>query len=66
MTPDEMREYLSRKIIKQRADMTTAQRYVDGDQPMGWIDPEIARNLKGRIGPLNRLKRLTLLVDSLG
>jgi hypothetical protein len=48
-----MRDRLARKIIAQRADMTRAQRYIDGEQPMAWIDPDIARYLKGRIGPLN-------------
>ena len=53
MTPDEMRDYLSRKIIAQRADMDRAQRYLNGEQPMGWIDEDMLRQLKGRIGPLN-------------
>lgn len=52
MTPDQMRDFLARKIVAQRADMTEARRYVDGKQPMAWIDPDIARYLKGRIRPL--------------
>lgn len=53
MTEAELLEYLSRKIIKQRADMTTAQRYFDGKQPMRHIDPKVLSELDHRITPLN-------------
>lgn len=52
MTPDEMRDFLARKIVAQRADMVTAQKYMDGEQSMQWIDPDVAKYLKGRIKPL--------------
>jgi hypothetical protein len=48
-----MRDYLSRKIIAQRADMTRAQRYMDGKQPMAWIDDSTREHLRDRIRPLN-------------
>lgn len=63
-TPEDMRDYLARKIIAQRADMNRAQRYLDGDQPMGWIDADVLRQLKGRIGPLN-VNLCRLSVESL-
>lgn len=53
MTPNEMLDYLSRAIIAQRADMTKAQQYFDGKQPMAHIDPKILSQLQHRIAPLN-------------
>jgi hypothetical protein len=53
MTPDEMRTYLGRKIVAQRADMDRAGRYYAGQQPMQWIDPMIAQTLCTKVALLN-------------
>jgi hypothetical protein len=54
MKTDYARELLIRKLVAQRAGMTTAQTYYDNDQPLrSFMDPEVDRTLNGRVRPLN-------------
>lgn len=53
MTTDEVHALLARKMQQQRPAMDTAGRFYDGSQPMAWIDPRIAYELRQRVKPLN-------------
>jgi hypothetical protein len=50
---EQMRDRLERKMMAQRSDMTTNERFFTGTQPLGFMDPELLRMLEGRLAPLN-------------
>lgn len=51
-TPNEYREYLSKKLTRMRGEMETAERYYDGVQPLSYLDPDIAAKMNGRLRSL--------------
>lgn len=63
-TPDEMREYLAQKLLLQRGDMLTANRYYTNTQPLSFMDPDIARMTEGRLKSLS-VNYSRLVVDVL-
>jgi len=61
---EEYREYLSRKLIAQRAEATRANNYYMGKQSLQFIDPDIVNAMEGRIKTLN-VNFARLVVDVL-
>lgn len=53
MTAEEIRERLERKLLAQRPEMITNERFFTGTQPLAFMDPELLRMLDGRLGPIN-------------
>lgn len=53
MTPEQYRDALTTKMLNQRSEMVTNQRFYLGTQPMGYLDPEVARVTDGRVGDMN-------------
>ena len=63
-TPDEMRDYLAQKLLLQRGDMLTANRYYTNTQPLAFMDPDIARIMENRIKSLS-VNYARLVIDVL-
>jgi hypothetical protein len=49
MNIDTMRDRLAHKLLVQRPAMLNAERYFVGDQPTGYLDPEVTRVTDGRV-----------------
>jgi hypothetical protein len=63
-TPEQMREYLTQKLLLQHNDMVTANRYYTNTQPLQFMDPDVARVLQNRIKALS-VNYARLVVDVL-
>lgn len=65
MTPENYRDALTQKLVVQRTTMLDDERYLEGTQPMAFVDPEIVRATEGRVRPLN-INLARLVVEVLG
>ena len=63
-TPDEMRDFLAHKLLLQRGDMLTANRYYTNTQPLAFMDPDVVRMVEGRLKSLS-VNYARLVVDVL-
>jgi hypothetical protein len=63
-TNEEMREFLTQKLLLQRGDMLRANRYYTNTQPLAFMDPDLARVLQNRIKSLS-INYARLVVDVL-
>lgn len=63
-TPNEYRQFLTMKLMRQKAAATKANAYYSGTQALQFLDPEIARMMNGRLATLN-VNFARLAVDTL-
>lgn len=65
MTPEQYRDALTQRLIVQRTTMLDDERYLEGTQPLAYLDPEVQRATEGRVKPLN-INLARLIVETLG